>query len=180
MLTYILFWSVILTILTSISIMSLRNGITPTPTGPKSKKKIANALRELPEGEIYELGSGWGTVALMLAKKYPKHNVHAIENSFFPYLASLCLSKLFGYKNLYIERRDFFEVNLKDAVLVYCYLYSEAMEKLKTKFENELPNNTIVISNTFAINGWKPQTILTVNDLYNSKIYFYKMNRMSN
>jgi hypothetical protein len=85
----------------------------------------------------------------------------------------LLINALVRPRNLRFVRRNFSAVPLHEAGLVLCYLYPEAMKKLKLKFENELRAGTVVVSNTFAVPLWKPQRVVELRDMYRSKIYLY-------
>lgn len=148
----------------------MRNGISPMPTAPKTKRRLLQALPDEFEGKIVELGSGWATLAAPLANKYPRARVVGYETSPIPYY----FSKLHRAPNLSFERRDFFDVPLSDAGMVICYLYPAAMKRLKDKFANELLPGTVVVSHTFAVPGWVPEKTVQVKDLYNTVIYFYR------
>lgn len=164
----------------SIVVWTLRNGISPMPTGRKAKKAILQLIHEnfntKAQGNILELGSGFLTLALPINKQFPEKKIIAFETSTIPYL----FSKLLGYfccnDNLMILKKNFFISDFTNASLIVCYLYPGAMAKLKEKFEKELKSGTFIISNTFAIPGWKPIKTLTINDLYHTKIYLYKKN----
>lgn len=139
---------------------------------PSSKKAIQSIIPLIPSNasSIYELGSGWGALAVSIAKNRPSSTVHAFEISPIPYLFSRIRTFV---KNLIILRGDFFNYSICDADVVVCYLYPEGMRKLKKKFENELKSGTVVISNSFSIFGWKPINVVPVGDLWNSLIYIY-------
>jgi len=142
------------------------------PTSYKVKNKLFSLLPMEIKGKIYELGSGWGTLLLLLAEKYPQYQILGLESSPLPFWFSKL--RLRPYPNVKVVREDFFSKNLSDTGLVVCYLYPGAMEKLKLKFEAELRPGAVVISNTFAVPGWVPENMFIVNDLYRTKIYFYK------
>lgn len=149
---------------------SIRFGITPMPTSFKVKRKLLETLPKEDFKKIYELGSGWGTLAKPLAERYQKAHVIGLEISWVPYLFSL----LKQTANLKFLRQDFFTCDLSEADLVVCYLYPDAMRRLAKKFDAELGKETVVISHTFAIPGKKPEKTLIVDDLYVTKIYFYR------
>ncbi len=161
-------------ILWSIVYWSIRNGISPMPTSLKVKKGLFELLPEKVEGDVYELGSGWGTLVFPLAVRYPETHVIGYETSLIPYWISYGFLLAFPKRNLALKRQDFFQVDLKGAHLIVCFLYPGAMEKLKEKFEKELQPGTLIVSNTFAIPGWKPIQIQEVKDLYRTKIYLYR------
>lgn len=165
-------------ILLSIVIWSYRLGITPTPTSSKAKRCLLKALPDKLEGKILELGSGWGTLAVPLAKTYKNCSVIGYEISPLPFFVSWVRVRFSGVSNLKLLRQDFFKVDMSDASLIVCYLYPGAMRKLKEKFEKELKPGTYVISNTFAIPGWQPISVHEVNDLYRTKIYVYRIHKI--
>lgn len=177
LLTFIGFLIIFLALI-SIVISSVRNGISPMPTSLKTKIQLFEALPSPSQinGTIYELGSGWGTLAIPLAKQYPQSQVIAYETSPVPYWVSRTLGYfiLNTHTHLSLVRQDFFQADLNDAALIICYLYPGAMSKLKDKFEKELRSGTWIISNTFAVPGWQPFKVYTVNDLYHTKIFVYK------
>lgn len=169
----IIFFLIIFFMLILIVGWSLKNGIGPMPTSPKTKRVLFENLPADWRGTIYELGSGWGTLAFPLAKKYPSCTVVAYENSPIPYLFSKIRHIFWGYKNLFLKRQDFFKADLKNATMIVCYLYPGAMQKLKKKFENELMKGTLIVSNTFSVPGWHADKVVVVQDMYHSKIYLY-------
>jgi Methyltransferase small domain len=152
---------------------SLYLRISPMPTGRKVKEALLNQLPEF-EGKIMELGAGFGTLAIPLAKKFPQKVVEAYELSPIPYFYILLLKNLFSLPNLKVMRRDFFKASLQEGGLIVCYLYPGAMRRLEKKFTLELPKGSIVISHTFALYDRNPCKTLIVKDLYNTKIYLYK------
>ncbi|MCG8323473.1 MAG: hypothetical protein MI921_28515, partial [Cytophagales bacterium] len=63
-----------------------------------------------------------------------------------------------------------------DADVVVCYLCPDIMRRLAPKLEDELRGGSMVISSTFAVPGWQPVDTITLNDLYQSKVYVYRKN----
>lgn len=159
----------------SIIIHSLINGISPMPSSPKMTRALLDVLQELDiTGNVYELGSGWGTLALAVAGQFPGCMVKAWENSPVPWLFSTALKSITRKKNINFIRQDLFKAPLSEADVIITYLHPKAMEKLKLKFESELKKNTLIISNTFAVRGWKPEKIYQMKDIYRSRIYVYR------
>ncbi|MGD8846088.1 MAG: methyltransferase [Desulfobacteraceae bacterium] len=161
-------------IASSIVFYSSKNGITPAPILDKGKRGLLGLLAgKKVNGKIYELGSGWGTLAFALAKQYAHCNVIGYENSIVPFLFSQISNMFRGLGNLKLVRKDFYTTSLNDADLVVCYLYTGAMAKLRTKFESELKKGAIVVSHTFAIPYWKPVEEIVLDDIYRTKVYLY-------
>lgn len=166
----------ILLILAAISIVykTIVNGISPMPSSVKVISAVLKELESLPKVTILELGSGWGSIAFPLAKKYPASSILGYENSAVPYIYSRLKNILYSYENLKLFYGDFFKRDLSVADVVICYLYPGAMAKLSEKLKNELKPGSWVISNTFALPGWTPKKIIELNDLYHTKVYLYQ------
>lgn len=96
---------------------TLKNGISPMPTSTKVKRVLFEALPKHLEGEIVELGSGWGTLCFPLAKRYPNCRVIGYETSIIPYVVSQLVQLFLKQKNLKFIRKDFFKVPLSHATV---------------------------------------------------------------
>lgn len=160
----------------SIVIYTLENGISPSPTAGKVKRKLLAVLADLPApARAYELGSGWGTLAIPIADTFPDCRVTGFENSIVPYLVSRVRLAVASVPNLMLVWRNFHSVDLSDADLVVCYQSPGNMSNLRPKFDRELSDDCIVLSNTFAVPGWKPSETFTADDLFNTRIYIYRV-----
>jgi len=134
-------------------------------------------LAQLPEGlqgEVHELGAGWGTLALPLARRCPQARIIAWESSPVPCLVLLLRARLSGCRNLQVRWLDFFEADLRGASAVVCYLFTGAMTRLQTKFEAELAPGSLIVSQTFGLRGWTPEATVIVADLYRTPVYRYR------
>lgn len=158
----------------SVVMWSLHNGIVPMPTSPRVKKCLLSHLPYSFPQNVLELGSGWGNLAFSLARHYPYSQVTGYETSPVPYFLSRFFHFFLRYPHLTFIRKDFFSVNFLEAHLIVCYLYPGAMQRLKEKLEKELNPGAVLVTHTFAIPGWKPYQVVEVDDLYHTKIYFYK------
>jgi hypothetical protein len=154
---------------------TLRLGISPYPTTRSVRDALLNAIPALPEGKIYELGSGWGGLAHALARQFPHRPVVAFEAALIPYLFSRVYQWLFPCKNLRIYRRDFFRESLQGAALICCYLYPGAMKRLSSKFSSELRLGSIVISHTFALPEHQSHITHPAPNSARTPIYVYQI-----
>ena len=169
-----------LVILAAISIIfhTMYNRISPIPTSSRIRKLMLEGCKGMQiRGSIIELGSGWGSLAFPLASACPQTRVIGYENSPVPYLFSRLRLVIQRRPNLRIRYKNFYNVSLKEAGLIVCYLYPKGMEKLRKKFDKELEPGACVISNTFAVPGWEPEKTVEADDLYKSKVYFYAFQR---
>lgn len=161
----------LLVIIISIMISTLRIGISPMPTSKKVAKEILGLVEDCNEKTIIDLGSGFGTLAIYLAKNLPEKKIIAYELSFFPYITSVILKRIFNLKNLTIEKKDFLKEDLKGAFLV-TYLFPKAMQDLEDKLFDETIN-TKIVSNTFAFRNIKERRVINAKDIYKTPIYYY-------
>jgi hypothetical protein len=157
----------------SIFITSIRVGITPMPSSQKAYRAILALTDPQGVGPIIDLGSGWGTVVIALAKAYPNREVIGFELSTIPWLISVLLKKIMKLENLLIHRRNFFATPFPESSTLICYLFPEGMIKLEEKLKGEGPKIDRIISNTFALPTYVPQQTIKLDDLYGSSIYKY-------
>lgn len=150
-----------------------RLGVPCMPTMPAVRKKMLE-LAANPGQHIVEIGSGWGGMTLAAARLYPQSRVTGIEFSLFPYLFSrlrlLCSPAV---KNVTFLRRDFFAFPMTGATTLLCYLTNPLMAKLGPKLRIELPEGARVVSSTFHIPDWVPDSIAVVPGKWDTKIFVY-------
>jgi len=120
---------------------------------------------------IYELGCGRSRFLKSIRKDYKNAKLIGIEYNFFPYLISR-FNVFFAKNKISIFKKNFYEVNLKDADLIYCYLNIESMKKLKEKFAQECRPGTVIVSQMFSLPETKPLKIVKAK---NKTIYIYKL-----
>lgn len=99
------------------------------PTSGRIKKillcEIGKELERQKNQTVVDLGSGWGTLLIPLAKKFPNHKFIGIEKAFLPYIFSkIRASRL---ENGFFCRQDFFSFNLSDVNIVISFLMKKMM-----------------------------------------------------
>jgi hypothetical protein len=163
-----------LTFIALIFVFTLRTGISPMPTSKKVRNTMLQNLPSDINGPVVELGSGWGTLAVPLARKYSKSFITGYEISPVPWLSSYIRKMSSNLPNLTFYMRDYMKEDLSDAALIIVYINADGIEKLRPKLELELKPGALVQSNFFQIRGWVPVQELIVGDLYQTKIYLYQ------
>jgi precorrin-6B methylase 2 len=178
-LSYLLLGIVFLAML-SIVIVSLRNGISPMPSSAKVRFAVAGEINRLSRGgTIVEAGSGWGTLALYLARHCPGWKLVGIENSPVPlWISRFFLRCLLAVNGISLDSISFINGNIytypyAEVDVIVCYLYPGAMKRLSEIANNRLSPGTRIISVCFALPGWEPERIVTCGDLYRTKVYVY-------
>lgn len=165
----------------SIVLHTLRVGISPMPSSPAARAAVLELVASHLAGRaapvIAELGAGWGTLALALARQHPQARVVAYESSPVPWLWCRLRRALCGAANLELRRRDFFAAPLGEVDVVVCYLFTGAMERLAPKLRAELRDGAAVVSNTFGLRGWTAEATRTLHDVYRTPVYRYVQRR---
>jgi hypothetical protein len=162
-------------ILVLLLVYTFYTGISPVPTSRKVKNLLLENLPDISTGSIFELGSGWGTLAFPVAGKFPLVPVNAYEISPVPWFYSRIRKLIISRKNLTLYRKNFHNISLKDASLIICYLHPGGMKRLKRKFEKELKPGAVIMCNTFQIDGWEPAAVHEIDKLYDNIIYIYQV-----
>ncbi len=158
----------------SIVLAAMKTGIPPMPTSGRVCRAMISFAENSGTGPLIDLGSGWGTIVIALARKYPDRQVIGYELSPVPWLVSLALKHILRLNNLDLRRKNFLEADLSEASVLLCYLFPAVMTSLQEKLELEITNEMLVVSNTFALPTWKPVRVKRLNDMHGSLIYLYR------
>lgn len=124
-------------------------------TPRKVRKKMIDAAK-LTDGEkVFDLGCGDGSILLdALAEK--KVDAIGIEGSWIVFQLAK-LRRWLSHEKLLLLHQNFFNASVKDADVVFCYLWPSVMQRLQNKFEQELKPGARVISYCFPVKAWEPQ-----------------------
>ncbi len=131
-------------------IFYVASGAPPVPAKPSEVADAVALLKEagLSDGaRVYELGCGWGTLAVAVARAFPKARVVGVEMSPIPY--AVAAARAWRIPNLKVHRADFHDMSLKDADAVTCYLMIAPMVALARTLDRELRTGTPVVTLTF-------------------------------
>jgi ubiquinone/menaquinone biosynthesis C-methylase UbiE len=121
---------------------------------------------------VYDLGSGDGRLLFAAIEKGAGRAVGVELNPAIVQQArETALSKGLEERITFLQA-DIMEVNLADATVVLCYLFTSACTALKPKFERELKTGTRVVMESFTIPGWNPVKIQGMGYKY---FYLYVM-----
>ena len=131
----------------------LFQGITGVPAMPSSRAESAAVIallrqaRLADQGNIYELGCGWGSLVIALARAFPQARIRGIEISPLPYWVARLRTR--KYANVDLQRGNFYDCDLRDAIAVTCYLMINPMRKLAPFLDRMLEAGTPVVSLAF-------------------------------
>lgn len=138
----------------------------------RTSGRIARAMCKLArvgkKDVVYDLGSGDGTALVIAASEYGARGVGVEIDPLRAYVSMtrMKLEKVGG--KVTILQKNFFDVSIADATVVFVYLVPKALHRLKPKFAAELKPGTRIISFRYKI----PYLPLTAKDELH-QIYLY-------
>lgn len=208
------------TLLAAVSIIyhGWRNGITPMPSSLKAADIMVNTAAEeaarLVSGKasgsgrgpgwagqellIIETGSGWGGIALAIARRIPNARIVGYENSPIPFLFSVLRARITGAnipgahtsignfrgcRNVEFRLQDYRQADLNSSDIIVSYLFPRGMQDLARLIESEnrgggadkkRRRGPVIISNTFALPGREPDRRIQSGDAALSEVHVYR------
>ncbi len=139
-------------------------------TKGKVIKRILDELKPDEEASIYELGAGRAGFLRAARKRRPGAKLTGVEYSTTPWLIGQMQNALSGSR-ITMLKKNFFQVDLKEADAVYCYLNIDTMKKLEPKFAAELKPGARLISYQFPLRDKTPARKIDMGD--DGRIYVY-------
>ena len=134
----------------SVLLFQAVTGVPPLSSSRAEAADVIALLKQaaLPDGAIiYELGCGWGALAIALANAFPTARIRGIELSPLPYWVARFRTR--NMPNLALQRGSFYACDLADAQAVTCYLLIKPMPKLAAFLDTQIKPGTPVVALTF-------------------------------
>lgn len=176
----ILWWvinTVLLLIIISLFLLLSMFWPPDSPWAPwwKTSKKIARSACKLAnissKDIVYELGSGDGTFLAIAVKEFGAKGVGIEIDPLRVFISSMLLRSSILSERVKIIKKNFFDVNIASATVIFVYLVPRVLEKLRPKFLRELRSGTAIISFRYKIN-----LPLVAHDKAND-IYLYEIKK---
>src|SRR5580692_8941297 len=101
---------IVLTLALSLLIFQAITGVPPMPSKSAEAADIISLLHQahLPQNAIiYELGCGWGSLVIPLARAFPSARIRGIEISPLPYWVARFRTR--NFPNVSLQRGNFFK-----------------------------------------------------------------------
>ena len=145
---------IVLVIGLSLLAFQVITGVPPMSANSAEAADIIALLKQAKLSEqaiVYELGCGWGMLVVALARAFPDAQIRGIEMSPFPYWIGRLRTR--NMPNVFLQRGNFYNSDLRDADAVTCYLMIKKMPKLANFLDKMLKPGTPVVSLTFWFRG---------------------------
>lgn len=122
----------------------------------RTKKQTARAICKLAkvgkEDVVYDLGCGTGTALIIAGKEFGAKGV-GIEIDPLRFVVSTLMIRINRAANrITIKRKNFFDVDISNATVIFVYLVPKALRRLLPKFKRELRSGTRIVSYRYKIN----------------------------
>lgn len=154
-----------------------RTKISPVPVLPWVYGQVIRALEGIVDPgkpiNIADLGSGWGGPLKKMARQFPNAQVTGYELSPWPFVISR-LRTCFMRRRIRILQQDFFDTDLAQYDLIFCYLSPYHMEQLKPHLQTMKPGS-IIVSCSFEIPDWTAVRCDTVRSFVEIPVYVYRV-----
>ncbi|MBP5343535.1 MAG: hypothetical protein J6Y85_00435 [Alphaproteobacteria bacterium] len=148
----------------------------PVPSTGKIKKAMIEAVaRRLAKKDkqiVMDLGAGWGTLLLPLAKKFPKHTFVGIEYGYLPYIISKFRAR--KMPNLSFVRQNLFDADISKADVIFLFLLNSAMPKIENKCQKEAKPGALIYVNRFPMPNLKAKQEISFGTKYDT-CYVYEI-----
>jgi SAM-dependent methyltransferase len=171
----IVFGLKILYIATTAAALPVTQGALYVSTARARIHTFLDAVRMTPEQNLVDLGCGDGRVLRYANKRYGVRAV-GYEINLLAYLKARCLC-LFK-PGIRIALKNFWQADISEADVIFCYLYPDVLKRLALKLSQELKPGAVVVCGNFSLPGWSPSEVLRcARPVYNSPLYIYRNTR---
>ncbi len=121
---------IVLALCLSLLVFQGMTGVPPLSSNAAEAADVVALLRQAglaDQAIIDELGCGWGSLVIALARAFPHAQIRGIEMSPFPYWVARLRTR--NTPNVLLHRGNFYDRDLTDAQAVTCYLMIKPMPK---------------------------------------------------
>ena len=157
--------------------ISFKDLVPYVPTPSRIIKKMVQLAGIKDNERIIDLGSGTGRIILAAAKKHRQNLIVGLEKS--PFLRLYTKWRLifhpFLQKRIQIINGDFFNFNLSEYDVVFCFLTPEALRILAPKFQ-QLKSGSRIVSYMFYLDTYENFIEKTEHVTIKDSIYIYIKN----
>lgn len=127
------------------------------PTSRRATRALVDTMQKYkPDAKtFYDLGCARGTLSLRLKKILPRLEIRGVDNSAVRIFFAKMKSKI-SRREISFQKQDIFKTDLRNADVIYTYLWYDLMPILEKKLQKELKQGSVVITNTSHFQDWQP------------------------
>ena len=169
----VLFTFKLLYVLATAGVLPMTQGALFTSTASVRIEAFLDAVPMNPNELLVDLGCGDGRVLRASRRRY---GVRAL--GFEVNAMAYCMARVLslGTRGIQVKWKNFWSQNLRDADIVFCYLFPDVMKRLGIKLEEELCPGARVVSCNFSVPGWAPfEVVYPDSTCHGDPIYIYRL-----
>jgi SAM-dependent methyltransferase len=137
----------------------------------QTAQALCQLMRDRGAHRFIDLGCGFGGVVRTVAGN--GYTASGVETAPMAFLIARVLSSL--KRRGTIVRRDLWTVDLSDVDVVYTFLSPEPMPALYRKAKAEMKPGSLLVSNSFAVEGIEPLEVWELPDRRRTQLFLYRM-----
>jgi hypothetical protein len=142
-----------------------------------SSSAVADALQNIVDREhaqsMIDLGAGIGSVTVPLAAHNPGMKIESWERAPIPWGITAWRSRRLS--NATVIRQNLWTCDLSRFDVVFAFLSPAPMPQLGEKALREMRPGSLLVSSTFIIPGWEPESIVDLQDHMHTRLYCYRI-----
>ena len=143
-------------------------------TNGRTRQALMDLIQDRTSVRFVDLGCGFGGNVVAMHHQNNVAVAHGVETAPVPFLVSWFLTRLRGGQ---VFARNLWHLDLRDYDVVYAFLSTEPMPRLWQKVVQELPDQSVFVSNSFAVPNVEPDEVLTLNDRRQTQLFVYYPDR---
>ena len=138
----------------------------------ETAKTLSELCADTGGARFIDLGAGFGSIVIPLARILPKTTVTGVENAPATWLIGYL--RTITQKNCLWRWGNLWHINLGEYEVVYAFLSPAPMPALWGKIQREMRTGTLFISNSFPIPEVDVSRIIEVNDARGTRLFCYR------
>lgn len=152
--------------------------IAPIPSMPRINRLLIRKIRELDstDGDILDIGSGYGSTVFALAKAFPNRRIIACEISWIPLLFSKMTARLLRRRNIVFLHADGFAYAAGNPKVSSAFFYFPVTKKVHRSLQSMGQTyRGFLYANTYPHPDLRPVDVLPAHDLFKSRLFVYDL-----
>jgi hypothetical protein len=140
-----------------------------------TRRALVQIAEEYHLQRFIDLGCGNGSNVRFMAEQAKIQESVGVETAPIPLL--LAKLRVFGGHGTVLAQ-NLWKTDLASYDFVYAFLSPQPMPELWSKAVREMPANSVLVSNSFAVPDIEPSEVWQLSDRRQTKLYIYKMSEM--
>ncbi|KUJ72903.1 hypothetical protein [Thiomicrospira sp. WB1] len=143
-------------------------------TNSLTRRALVDLVRPIPSVRFMDLGCGFGANVVAMSREHNVIESQGVETAPIPFAVSWARSRIQGGQ---VFARNLWHLDLSRYNVVYAFLSPEPMPGLWLKVVQEMPEQSVFVSNSFAVPDVAPDEVLTLSDRRQTQLFVYYPDR---